>query len=315
MTNIIFHENRIGETGTSVALFDYAFYARELLKINPIILFPKNSNSDDICLEKFKKEFQIYHYEDKNEIQNFIDQNNIDFFYAIKFGFDDRLYFKNCKNLVHVVFSCSETHGDKYAYVSEWLSFKHGGCSFVPHMVNLPNNNFDLRDELNIPKDSIVVGRYGGKDTFDIDFVKETIKENKNFYFLFANTPRFTDNKNCLFLDSVIDLNKKVKFINTCDAMIHARSYGETFGLAVLEFASKNKQIITYDNEELQNSHPLGGRNHFIYLKDNCYKFKNKDDLLSIFNNLQKNNPFDTTYLTEQFSPFNVMKKFKEVFL
>jgi hypothetical protein len=314
MNNVVFHENRLSETGTSVALFDYAYYSREFLNINPIIVFPENSNSNNECVEKYKKEFQIYHYKDKNEIQNFIDQNNVDYFYAIKFGINDNLYFKNCKNLIHVVFSCCDFHGDVYAFVSEWLSIKNTGIPFVPHMINLPNHDINLRQELGIPKDAIVMGRYGGKDTFDIDFVKQTIENTSNFYFLFANTPKFTNNKNCLFLDPILELNKKVEFINTCDAMIHARSYGETFGLAVLEFACNNKQIITYDNEELQNSHPLGGRNHFLYLKDDCHKFKNKEDLLNIFDNFQKNNPFDTTRLNEQFSPYNVMMKFKEVF-
>ena len=41
-----------------------------------------------------------------------------------------------------------------------------------------------------------------------------------------------------------MDLNYKVKFINTCDAMIHARAMGETFGLAVAEFSKKNKPVI-----------------------------------------------------------------------
>ena len=34
----------------------------------------------------------------------------------------------------------------------------------------------EIRSDLNIPEDSIVIGRHGGKETFDINFVKEVIK-------------------------------------------------------------------------------------------------------------------------------------------
>jgi glycosyltransferase involved in cell wall biosynthesis len=186
-------------------------------------------------------------------------------------------------------------------------------------MINLPEHKRNLRDELSIPKNAIVVGRHGGYDTFDLDFVckiiQQIVEKKTNIYFLFLNTPKFTSHPKCIFLDYIIDLNKKVEFINTCDAMIHARSYGETFGLSVLEFACKNKQIISYDNDELQNSHHLGGRNHFIYLDENCFKYKNEDDLLNIFLSLEKENPFNTNYLNDIFSPEKVIEKFKKVFL
>jgi len=97
--------------------------------------------------------------------------------------------------------------------------------------------------------------------------------------------------------------------------MLHARIEGETFGLSVLEFSSKNKQIISYDNEKIQNDHLIGGRNHFLYLKDNCHKYQNEIDLENIFLNITKQNPFNTEYLNQMFSPKNVIQKFNEVFL
>jgi hypothetical protein len=134
-------------------------------------------------------------------------------------------------------------------------------------------------------------------------------------WFLFLNTEKKIDHPRCIYLDKTIDQVEKFKFINTCDAMLHARDYGETFGLAVLEFAAANKQIITYDNEELQTSHPLGGRNHLLFLGDNCFKYKNYNELGYILMHLNRRNPFDTTYLRDNFSPKSVMKIFKEVFL
>jgi len=74
------------------------------------------------------------------------------------------------------------------------------------------------------------------------------------------------------------DINKKVEFINTCDAMIHARQMGETFGNAIAEFSIKNKPIITsrgYDN------------NHLHILKDKAiiYNQNNVEEIYNIFKN------------------------------
>lgn len=44
----------------------------------------------------------------------------------------------------------------------------------------------------------------------------------------------------------VFDEVLKRAFVNTCNAMIHARSEGETFGLACAEFAFANRPVITY---------------------------------------------------------------------
>jgi glycosyltransferase involved in cell wall biosynthesis len=318
--NILLHENQLAESGTSVATYDYAYYIREFLNINPIIAAPITGRN--ISIEKFQKEFEVIEYENTVDIQKLIDDRNIENFYAIKFGLIDNLIFKNCRNLIHAVFFChfSQYHGDVYAFVSEYMSLhKDNKIPFVPHMINLPFVDFDVRELLGIPKDFVVIGRYGSIDTFNIPFViesiVETLEKRSNIYFIFANTPNFYNHERCVYLPAIIDLKEKVKFINTCDAMLHARDYGETFGLAVLEFASKNKQIISYDNEDLQNNHPLGGRNHFIYLKDNCHKYKNKNELKIILENIDKKNPFDTNYLNLEFSPKKVISKFKEVFL
>ena len=49
----------------------------------------------------------------------------------------------------------------------------------------------DLREILNIPNDSIVIGRHGGNTTFDIHYVHECIKEiltiRQDIYFLLYN--------------------------------------------------------------------------------------------------------------------------------
>jgi hypothetical protein len=65
-----------------------------------------------------------------------------------------------------------------------------------------------------------------------------------NIYFIFANFNSFCDSKkNIIFLPNIIDEIDKTTYINTCDAMIWARSGGETFGLAIAEFSINNKPV------------------------------------------------------------------------
>jgi len=319
---IIFHEQSLRERGTAVAMYDYAFYSKNLLNATPFIFYPRGSCVDEGVLKKFEKEFEVFSYEEARDIQKFVNENNIDFFYNIKFGTKDGVVLKNTKNLIHSVFNTDKNHvhGDVYAVVSEWMSKKTNyEISYVPHMINLPTIDADMREKLGIPPEAVVVGRYGSYETFNINFAFESmlkaLEYNENLWFLFVNTPVVVEHQRCLYLDKIYDLYEKVKYINTCDAMLHARDYGETFGLSVLEFACKNKQIISYDNEELQTTHFLGGRNHFLFLKDRCFKYKNENELTNILVNINKNNPFNTLDLNEEFSPTNVMKIFENVFL
>lgn len=320
---ILFHENQITERGTSISLYDYAYFARELLDIEPIITFDSTLQANNTAvLSKFQKEFKIIPYDNFSQVDRIIEQYKIDYFYAIKYGTNDNIVASNATNLIHSVFSRDESqiHGDIYAVISEWLCMaSEYTMPFVPHMLNLPNHDVNLRQQLGIPENAIVIGRYGAIETFNIDFVNGVISDilntRKDIWFLFVNTDNKINHSRCLYLKPIIDLGDKVKFINTCDAMLHARDYGETFGLSVLEFAAKNKQIISYDNEVFQMSHPLGGRNHFLFLQDNCFKYQNKKDLKYILLNITKETPFNTLYLNEQFSPKNVMDKFQDVFL
>lgn len=319
---IIVHSNSLIERGGSIACYDYAYYAKRLLNLDPIVFYDLKHQSRSDTIEKFKKEFDTIGYTDFQEVQDYVDSHNVDYFYALKYGIKDNIEVKNARNLIHSVFNrnSNEFHGDVYAFISEWQSIiTKRKYPFVPHMLNLPEHDRNLRSNLGIPKDALVIGRYGGKETFNIPFVVDTIIESlnqrNNLYFLFVNTPSFVNHPRCLFLDTVTDLDYKVSVINTCDAMLHARDYGETFGISILEFAAKNKQIISYDNLELQNTHPLGGRAHFMFLGRNCHKYTNASQLLTTLLELERTNPFDTTYLNELYSPERVMNQFQQVFL
>lgn len=306
-----FHDNSLNLRGTSVALFDYAYYNQTILGNESVIFYNRNDMNTNVeVLEKFKRNFDVVSYDNFFEIDGY----KLDSCYIIKSGERNHQILNNTKTLVHSVFmqSIDQAHGHCYAFVSKWLSdvCSSGSIPFVPHMLNLPDIDINLRGELNIPKDGIVFGRYGGYDTFDIDFVKFSISKslkNSSYYFLFMNTEKFIDHERVIFLNPSVSLEYKAKFINTCDAMIHARYQGESFGIAVLEFATRGKQIITYGGSREQS--------HIQYLKANCHIYNNEDDLDRIFSNFDAINKFNTAYLIDEFSPKNVMKKFDEVFL
>lgn len=311
--NIAFHTNQLSLRGTEVAMYDYAKYNEELLENTSIIIsghYDLNKCSHPLSIEKFKKRFPVYLYNNFNEVEKILDDNKIDVFYAQKAGFIDGVISKNRKTVIHTVFQYHQPHGNIYAYISKWLGEKYN-MPFVPYMVTLPDINNNLRKELNIPEDAIVFGRYGGIETFDIlfarDVVKESLDSRKDVYFLFMYTDKFIDHPRVIFLKGNQDLEYKVKFINSCDAMLHARTVGETFGLAVAEFSVRNKPVITFGGSQRESA-------HLQMLGEKALKYYNKQDLFNIINYF-KPEPDKDWNAYRDYSPEKIMKIFKNVFL
>jgi hypothetical protein len=88
--------------------------------------------------------------------------------------------------------------------------------------------------------------------------------------------------------------------------MIHARTMGETFGLAVAEFSLKNKPIITT---------LMGDLEHITILKEKAIIYNDKNSLINIFRNIKtiKNTHEDWNAYTD-YTPEKIMLKFKEIF-
>ena len=320
MMKILFHENELNYRGTSIALYDYADFNEKYLGNESLIIYDKNCKTNHPAgIEKFKKRFNVVAYENFNQVDNIIRKNQIDLFYAIKNGDKDGVDTQECKSVMHTVFKHYEPHGDVYAYVSEWLSLEMTGgkAPFVPHMVNFyENTDEDLRTILHIPKSAKVFGYYGGAQSFNIGFVRKEVekiaRKYKDIYFIFMGVDSFvskkwwkSDVKNIIFLPPSSDLLYKLKFINTCDALLHARERGETFGITIAEFAIKGKPIITFaDSPE---------KNHIYELKENAYYYHDNQELRNIFLDSDLNVNARENY--EKFLPESVMEKFKKVFI
>jgi hypothetical protein len=317
---IIYHSNQLGLRGTEIALYDYAFHGRSLLNAEPVILTrDKAPGHRAEAVEKFSRQFPVLYYQAPEDIDKIVEKEKADAVYFIKSGENDGVVSYSAKSLVHAVFMRNDPHGDVYAYISPWLSrvMSAGKTPWVPHMIDLPEENADLRDELNIPRDAVVFGRYGGMGAFDVKIAHKAVyraaARRKNAWFLFMNTDSLRkpflarDNPRIVHIPGTADMRRKVAFINTCDAMLHARESGETFGLAVGEFSARNKPVITYALSREQA--------HLDFLKDKALRFSTYRELMDILMDFEPDPNGDWDVYSEPFSPENVMRKFREVFL
>jgi hypothetical protein len=314
---IAFHDNSLSLRGTTVAIYDWAYWTRHYLDLDPIILFNINeSANDDGVIKKFEKEFPVFGYSDKSEIDFILSKNKCEYFLMEKGGSPDGVISSVSKNLVNAIsgwWKPDWIHGDVYAMGSEWLSkITNYTVPHVPYIVHLPDINGDMREKLFIPKDALVIGRNGGWDTFDIQFVKESIyqvlEERTDIWFLFQFTEPFIQHERVIYLPGSPDLKNKTEFINTCDAMLHARNIGESFGLSCAEFSIRNKPIITYYNSK--------ERNHIDTLGKKGIYYENKSEILHILKNLDKKEINSLEWnCYQEYSPEKVVQKFKEIYL
>lgn len=303
-----FLSNQLDIRGTGNALYNYAHYNEEILGNKSAIITLNNGPSDTQVIEKFKKRFGVIYGGWEFSTARFYDV-----LYHIKSGHDDgiRPPILEIPYLVHSVFE-NHPHGDRYATISPWMG-KRFNLPFVPHIVSVTDDKTNLRDELGIPEDAVVFGRHGGADSFDIPFVWETINKaqliHPQLYFVFMNTNipdiNLSNSNRIKFLESTADDIRKKQFINTCDAMIHARARGETFGIAVGEFAITGKPVMTYAaSPEIAHLQELG---NFAFL------YHDEHSLMLQFDSLIRRPALSWGY--GQYTPENVMKKFNEVFL
>lgn len=311
MKKIAFHSNQLGIRGTEVAMYQYAKYNEEILGNKSVIVsFP---NRDHGAIEKFRERFEVVLME-WWEYETYLTQNNFDYLYLIKMGTNDGYCLQTVPCLIHAVFRFNDPHGHKYFYVSDWLAKDQGydpETYSLPHICEkLPEAEYNFREKHNIPENARVFGCYGGSTEFNIESTKQSIRkaveEHDDIYFIFMNIQEFADHPQIKFYPGNYDLKEKSAFVNACDAMIHARRGGETFGLAVSEFALSNKPVITYELS--------GERSHLDILGERAILYKGYEDLLDIFVNFPlyiKYTDYDLPY--KQFSPELIMKKFEKL--
>jgi hypothetical protein len=217
-----FHNMQLCDRGSTVAMYDYAHYNETLLGNTSYIVYdatsPKNRQTVvDRCTTRFGSE-RVFGYTEFLDVEQFIQDNDLDAMYIIKFGTVDKYVFQSCPTLVHSVFEIAP-HGYRYATVSKYLKDYHmppaltdeqrALVKVVPHMIDMPRidelpafDRIGYREKRGIPQDAFVIGRYGGLKQFNLpqvhaaitQFVNEQsllVPRKRPVYFLFANTLPF----------------------------------------------------------------------------------------------------------------------------
>lgn len=341
---ILFYSNQLTERGTETALIDYAYACKHILNYNCILAFPKERIFATERYSSLIKDFPILEVESLNALKMYIKNNYVDILYIISPGrsIDIADEITECKTFVHCVFSTARPHGTYYVTIHDWINKAfHTNYRVLPHIVKKVDGiKTNLRNKLNIPETSMVFGSYGGKDQFNIQFVKKTIiaKSNPTIFFIFMNIKNFCKEdynknyKNIIFMKGSTIQKDKIEFINTCNAMLHARNDGETFGLSIAEFSVQNKPIITFkpgffytikDNLlDLLGKRRKYDRAHIMNLGKNGFYYKNQKSLKKILLNFDKiytdcikhkKNNFDV--FSQKFAPEKVIKIFEQIIM
>jgi hypothetical protein len=316
-----FHTKQLTERGTEIALLDYAAGASALLGHDVRIFVPRTGRIVDAVRRAVQERFELVLYDDPRTIA-------CDALYVIKRGRPGRIT-ERIPELNHAFIDASEPHGERFAAVSAWVAGRaHRTIRLprgreitipklrkppvVPHIVSLPDVQDDLRAELGIPEDTVVFGRHGGIGTFSIEFVKDAVRaaleRRADIWFLFLNTERFHSHERIVYLPLTTSRADVRRFVNTCDYMVHAYAFGETFGLAVAEFAFVGAPVLTHLE--------MPRKAHFDLLPgDLLLGYRTGEDVLRYLLSLPRRTAPVPSDVREAYGVERVMRRFDEVFL
>lgn len=255
---ILFHGNEFGERGTETSRFDYAHYFEEMACGRSYVAANKHGNMASLDVFQARFPGRVFLVDNVTTIQSIVRDHAIDAVYTIQAGFAVEPYLQQSGALllIHGVFSGTEAGpaGAKTAVISSSVQ-RASGVPVVPHMVEpvgLPRRP-DLRSELGIGDGAMVFCRHGGKTVFNVPIALEAVcrdaARRPDHYYVFMNTNTWhcaQSLSNIMFVPMDTSKAGKHRFLSACDACIHARQDGETFGLAVAECSNAGLPIITW---------------------------------------------------------------------
>jgi FkbM family methyltransferase len=333
-----FHLSNFSVRGSEVAIYDYAHGYKHILGGDVLIVADEGirgrvdlkgrSTYCESVKDRFESEFGVVRlYGTRDELEYILEEEGCGALYILKSGENDGFKSDRIPTIVHCVFICNrnEEHGDVYGGISVDVVGKYYNRSrdltyeapVVGHVCRIPTGVVGgYRSMLDIPESAVVVGRHGGYETFDLDFVKDVVRkmldEREDMYFIFMNTePFMEDHPRVKNLAAVTDLVDKEGFVFACDAMLHGRALGESFGLAVADFCVQGRPVITY-----RSASPVWVVHsaHHDILGDFGMYYANAAELTGVLRGLGRFvkpgvNPY------KRYSPERVMAEFKEFFV
>lgn len=276
-----FYDYGIGFRGTTRSMYAYAKLLQK--KHDVTIFFDQHlkTNNLSIATHILRDGINVCPINNRNELK----EHQLEFLYHVTSqGAPNNQWIRklDCPKLLHQVgYNEPEEHANTtFAYTSAWQSayFTAGQARVLPYLIE-PNNitilQNDARVSLGIPTDVTVLGRHGGQDTWNLSFASEAVAriaaKRSDIWFMFVNTPIFCDLPNVKFFHGSTNTLFLETFLSACDAMLHARWEGETFGLACAEFLIRKKPIITWSGSR--------EKNHLLLADSSAITFNNQKDL------------------------------------
>ncbi|MBI2815138.1 MAG: hypothetical protein HYX71_12735 [Opitutae bacterium] len=322
---IAIHSNALDQRGTGKVPCDYARGLRAHTGHEVVIVTSALSANES--LPRVAREFPVLTYDRKIDLhppgevraalEQVVRRERIEFMHLIKYGHDDGITPGNCATGVHCVFVMTQPHGSVYAGVSATLARKFGQPRHVPHIISGLPPAQDLRGRLGLPTDALVIGRHGGLETFDLPFVHAAVgaalARRPDLWFVFLSTRKFLEHERVIHLPWVETEQEKFDFIHACDAMLHARAMGETFGLAVGEFSAANKPVLTWSGR----GHAGYDRAHLDLLGSKALQYHQQADLVGLLVKLDRRflRSINWDVYTQRFGEAAVIRQYQEVFL
>lgn len=156
----------------------------------------------------------------------------------------------------------------KIFLVSRWLMDRYNWnantkAKVLYNPICLPKTELTLREELSIPKNSIVLGRISRPNLDNGEFIENILSSilNNDIYFITIGASedfkqKTQSNKYIICLNPTTDEVYLSKFYNTIDVLLHYRKEGETFGMNIAEAMIHGKPVISHksniDNAQIE---------------------------------------------------------------
>ncbi len=256
MTKVAFLLDNYTVRGVEGVAWAYAWYNQAMLGNESVVIVKRRRDREfkddttDESVQRFTGVFET-HELPVSAVDDALRDLGVDVCYMPVHGANDPEFVpSSVPVLTHCVFRSATTAGTLRTAVSRTVAAE-GRVRVLPNVIDLHAPCGDLREELGIPRDAFVFGCIGGRDSFDIPWVRDAVTrvaaDRPDIHFVFVHIRPFDDAPpaNVRFLPATVDGARKRRFVDTCDAMIHARSIGETFGCACGEFAVCGKPVVT----------------------------------------------------------------------
>jgi glycosyltransferase involved in cell wall biosynthesis len=258
---------RFSVRGVEGTVWSYAHYNEKFLNNSSVIIVRPGGGTSEDCTpearDKFCDRFRVYEVREDAHIDQLLRDLKVDVCIVPCYGTPDSFVPSAVPTIAHCVFRADVSLGTMTAAISNGVS--GGRTRVLPNMVDLADSDgTDLRAELGIPDDAFVFGRLGGWAQFSVPWAPEAVAqvaaERPDVWFALMNTRPFPAPPNVVFVPGTCDRRRKRQFINSCDAMVHAREDGETFGCAVGEFAVAGLPVVTCASGDMEHARILGAK-------------------------------------------------------